>query len=454
MIEFLRKLFATLRSERGETLTNMTYVAAGSGVLDYAIPEWWSERLRDDAIRRAFWGARFEGKEGSRKPIIVNEDFTKKPGDVIHFNVVSQVFTPGVTGETTLAGKEGKLALGQYNLTVDWIRNAMAYTKALEKRVNFNIAQTIRAELSDWMARHIDSAMFKAIIDGATNTIYAGDATSVASLGANDHFGTEEIDRIKLALSRTAIPIRVEGQNGEEEEYYGAVISEIDEYWLKGDSVWSQAQRDAGPRDYAKNRIFTGALGMYNGVIIYVHKAKKSARNIQGSPLRPEARLYADITTASTEVAFDVSTTSKDLGDFFSGSTSVVVGAGTITVDSEEITYTSITVGTGVTGSTYRFAGCTRGCNGTTAAAHTAGALITQRNVASVIGFGAEVAVRGWGMKPVPITQGYDYKFPDGSSFENGLGIAAVFGQAIVADSAGDAPNFILMKTHTDVITF
>lgn len=435
MINFLKRLLAALRSERGATLNVMTY-NSGSGVLDYAIPTWWSERLRDDAIRRAFWGARFEGKEGSGKPIIVNEDLTKKPGDRINFQIVSQLFNPGVTGETTLAGSEEKLALGQYYVTVDWLRNAVSYTKNVEKRVNFSLTQTIRGKLTDWMKRKIDGDMFSALISGATNTIYAGDATSVASLGVNDHFGTEEIDRIKLALQRTAIPIRVEGEVGEEEEYFGCVISEVDEYWLKGDSIWSQAQRDAGPRDYSKNRIFTGALGMYNGVIIYVHRAKKSARNIQGSPLRPEVRLYTTMTAASTEAEFDASTTYKDLGDFFSTT-------GTITIDSEEMTYTSVTEGSG-TGSTYRFAGLSRGANGTTAAAHTAGALITQRNVGSAIGFGAEVAVRGWGMKPEPITQTYDY------GFENGLGVAAVYGQSVIADSAGDAPNYILMKTYAD----
>jgi len=442
-MSLLKRLFAfLLKSNKGATLNVMTY-AAGLGVLDYSIPTWWSERLRDDAIRRAFWGARFEGKEGSRKPIIVNEDLTKKPGDRINFQVVSQLFNPGVTGETTLAGSEEKLALGQYYLTVDWLRNAVSYTKNLEKRVNFNIAQTIRQQLSDWMSRKIDSGMFTALIDGASNTLYAGDAISVASLGANDHFGTEEIDRLKLALQRTAIPIRTEGENGEEEEYYGAVISEIDEYWLKGDSVWTQAQRDAGPRDYTKNRIFTGALGIYNGVILYVHRAKKSANNIQGSPLRPEARLYGTV-ASSGNVDFDVSTTYKDLGDFFPST------SGTIKIDNEEMTYSAITAGSG-TGSTYQFVTTAgRGANGTTAAAHTAGALITLRNVASVIGFGAEIAVRGWGMKPVPITQGYDYKFPDGSSFENGLGIAAVFGQAIITDSAAVAPNYVLMKTYAD----
>ena len=440
MFQFIKNLFAFL-GNRGETLNAMGY-DSGSGVLQNAIPTYWSERLREDAIRRAFWGARFEGKEGSRKPIIVNEDFTKKPGETIKFNVVSQLHSAGVTGETALTGNEDQLALGQYTLTVDWLRNAVAYTKNLEKRVNFNIAQTIRAELSDWMARRIDGDMFKSIISNASNTMYAGDATTEATLGANDHFGTEEIDRIKLALQRTAIPIRTEGDNGEEEEYYGCVISEIDEYWLKGDAVWSQAQRDAGPRDYSKNRIFTGALGVYNGVILYVHRAKKSANNIQGSPLRPEVRLYTTAASGDTEIIFDVVGTKKDLADFFSAT-------GTFKIDNEEISYTSITAGT-LTGTTYRFAGCSRGANGTTAAAHTAGALITQRNVATVIGFGAEIAVRGWGMKPVPITQGYDYKFPDGSYFENGLGIAAVYGQSVIQNSAAAAVNYVLLKTFAD----
>lgn len=181
---------------------------------------------------------------------------------------------------------------------------------------------------------------------------------------------------------------------------------------------------------------------MYNGVIIYVHKAKKSANNIQGSPLRPEARVYTTC-AATGNIDFDVSTTYKDLGDFFSDT-------GTIKIDNEEMTYTAITAGSG-TGSTFQFVTTAgRGANGTTAAAHTAGALITQRNVASAIGFGAEIAVRGWGMKPVPITNGQDYKFPDGSWFINGLGVAAVFGQTVIKDSASVAPNYILMKTYAD----
>jgi N4-gp56 family major capsid protein len=42
-------------------------------------------------------------------------------------------------------------------------------------------------------------------------------------------------------------------------------------YDLKNNAVWSQAQREAGTRGDG-NKIFTGALGMWDGVIIYEHE--------------------------------------------------------------------------------------------------------------------------------------------------------------------------------------
>ncbi len=436
MTDLMKNLFLLFKglNDKGSTLNDMTY-NAGAGVLQNAIPTWWTERLRADAIKRAFWGKRFEGKEGSRKPIIVNEDFTKKPGDTIKFNCVSQLFSAGVTGETTLQGNEDQLSLSQFTLTVDWLRNAVAYTKNVEKRANFSIVQTARGELSDWLARRMDSDMFNSIINNATNTIYAGGATTSAQLGVNNHFGTEEIDRIKLALQRTAIPIRESGEDGEE-EYYGCVISEIDEYWLKGDPIWGQAQRDAGPRSYKENSIWTGALGMYNGIIIYTHKGKKSGNNITGSPLRPEIRVSGTMGSGDSTMTFDVVGTKKNLALHFPAT-------GTLRIDNEEMTYTSITAGT-MAGTTYQFAGLSRGTGSTTAATHAIGALATLRNVSSVVGFGAEIAVRGWGMKPTPISQTFDY------GFENGLGLQAVYGQSVIQNSASQAVNMVILKSYAD----
>ena len=428
MRDFFKSLLKFLKSNAGMATLNLHTYAAGAGEFDNSIPEFWSERLFDDGIRKAFWGSRFEGKEGSSKPIITKDDFTKGPGDKLHFQVMSQLISSGVTGESGLQGNEDKLSMSQFDLTVDWIRNAVSFTENLERRVNFSIVSVARQRLSDWVARYIDEGLdVQLITTESPDTVYAGDATTEASLGDNDTFGTEEIDRIKLALQRKgAIPVSVKTKNGEELDTYGIAISEVDEYWLKGDSVWQQAQRDAGIRG-EDNRIFTGALGIYNGCIIYVRRSVKSGYNIQGSPLRPEARLYTGI-ASSAETTITVGSNAK------ANYTKFFPTTGTLRIDSEEITYSTKAATT--------FTINARAQNGTTAAAHTAGALITLRNVSTQIGFGAEVAVRGWGMKPTPISQTFDY------GFENGIGIKAIFGQIAVKDTLGACKNYLLMKSY------
>lgn len=342
--------------------------------------------------------------------------------------VMSELISSGVTGESTLQGNEDKLSMTQFDLTVDWIRNAVAFTENLERRVNFSAAQVSRKKLSNWIARYIDEGMFTQLIttESSAEALFSGDATDEDSLGDNDTFGTEEIDRIKLALQRKGtIPLSTKMNNGEELDTYGIVISGTDEYWLKGDSVWQQAQRDAGIRG-EKNRIFTGALGMYNGMIIYTHRSVKSGLNIQGSPLRPECRLSTTINSSDTTIVVGTNS-SADYTKFFSST-------GTLRIDDEDMSYSSKSV-TGFTVST-------RGTNGTTAAAHTAGALITLRNVSTQIGFGAEVAVRGWGMKPTPIVQVYDY------GFENGIGVKAIFGQVAIKNTNSIPKNYLLIKSY------
>ena len=330
-----------------------------------------------------------------------------------------------------MAGSEDKLSMSQFDLTVDWIRNAVAFTKNLQRRVNFDTVQVARQRLADWLARYTDEGMFTQLITTTTpDTLYAGDATTELTLGANDTFGVEEIDRIKLALQRKgAIPISTKMADGEELDTYGVAISEIDEYWLKGDTDWKQAQRDAGDRGRG-NILFTGALGMWNGCIIYVNRSVKSANNVLGSPLRPEGRLYTTVdasTTGANYVVIAVSTTKGDYTKFFPS-------LGTLRIGTEDLTYTAKSV--------YGFTISARGANGTTGAIHTAGDLVTLRDVSTQIGFGAEVAVRGWGMKPNPTTQVEDY------GFEQGIGVEAIFGQVSVKNTAGTAKNYLRMKSY------
>lgn len=409
--------------------------------LDNAIPEYWEVKIRKDAARKAFW-SKFEGGEGSSMPIVRKDDFQKKPGDTLHIQTLSQLGGDGVTGENTLAGNEEQLSLGQFDLTVDWLRHAVAFTEKATKQANFDAIMAANELLSSWMARRLDSDLFTRIITtDSPDAMYCNDATTAATLGVNDTFGTTELDRIRLALIRKgAIPIRTIRKGSEEIPVYAVVISEVDEYNLSADTVWVQAQRDAKARG-EDNPLFTAALGMYHSMIVYVHYGLSG---YQGTPLRPEAAIYGahanDVTTITVGA-----NTNKNYTKFFdsAGTIAIVNSSG----EKEFVTYTGKTNNTftGCTrGASYQAATESGGADADGASVYTGGELVTAYNHKSiVVGFGAEIAARGWGQHPVPIHQEEDY------GFEKGIGIKAVFGQKAIEDSAGDKPNYLIMHSYS-----
>src|SRR3990167_7392591 len=190
---------------------------------------------------------------------------------------MSELYGPGVTGETSLRGAEDKLATSQFNVTVDWLRKAVAVTKKVKKEVNFDTIQEARVRLSNWLARELDRQTFSQLLTNTSSTLYAGNATSTATLGSDDTFTTQELDKIKLALDRKGtLPLSVENDGGQETYHYGVVISEVDEYNLRGDDRWLEAVRHAQVRS-EKNPIFTGRPVEWNGLLVYTLRGVKAA---------------------------------------------------------------------------------------------------------------------------------------------------------------------------------
>lgn len=441
-MEFIKRYFLSLlfllAGVSGANVTAMNSMNSDSDSdLDNNVPEIWEKRLRFDAARKSFWGM-LKGGEGSEKPIIEKEDFVNQAGDVIHIQVMSELYGPGTTGESTLRGNEDKLSTGQFNVTVDWLRKAVAVTKKVKKEVNFEVMQEARVRIANWLARELDRNTFSDLLSDTTHTLYAGNATSEATLGDDDTFTTQELDKIKLALDRKgAIPLSVDRKGGQETYHYGVVISEVDEYNLRGDDRWLEAVRHAQARS-EDNPIFSGRPVEWNGLLVYTLRGVRAAGCVQGTPLRPETTLYTDgagtdLTAIATTILVGGAAQSnagqqKQFTLFF-GTT------GTLKIDSEEITYT---------GKTYRsFTGCTRGANSTTAATHAEGSLITQRDVSSVIGFGAEILCFAWGQHPKRIEDMDDY------GFITGIGIETLYGVQAIKDSAGATPNYLVMKTYS-----
>jgi len=399
--------------------------------LDEAIPEKWDVDLRADAERMTFWGPNFEGPEGSGKPIIRRDDFTREPGDVIHIQVVSPLTRDATTGNSTLAGGEEKIALGQFDLTADWVRHAVAFNRRATRRAVFNSARVAQKLLSKWLAKKIDDDMFQLLVsDSSPTTLQAGDVASSAALGSANVFTPDEIDRLKLQLmSVGALPFDVIMDNGQERPMFGVVISEVSEYQLKSNSTWNQALREAEIRGQ-KGRLWTGALGKWNGVIIYTAPTVQVSHRKWGSFLRPEARTNGTHSSSITTITAGGSDTSEtDYLNYFPTSGNILIG-------SEILAYT------GTTNST--FTGVTRGTQGTTAAALADGDLITlasnsverERSIA----FGSEMGIRTWAVLPKNQNELQDYRF------KFGIGIESAYGQDVVVDVNASIVNYVLLN--------
>lgn len=398
--------------------------------LSNAIPTIWDKKVRLDAARKAFWG-KFVGKEGSDQPIIERMDFTQEPGNQINIQIASQLLQEGVTGDTTLEDVEEQFSLGQISITPNVLRHAVAINWRAKKQINFNALEAIGDILSSWLARRTDEDLFNEIINNNPPPImWAGNAsadTGVGGLGADDTFGTDEIIRGTLALQRQgALPIRTVMDGKQEIDWYGCVINECDAYQLKLDVTWSNFNQNAGPRGYDENRIFTGELGSFNNCHVYSYSSVKYS-NRAGSYLRPEAIVSTQLTAVATTLTVGTNA-NVNYTKWFATS-------GNLLIDNEVIAFT------GKTNTT--FTGLSRAQNGTVAAIHNVGALVTQNNLGRAIFFGAEIAARAWGLLPTRITDVRDY------GYEQGIGIMAYYGQRAIASSSNTMINAILMDTYS-----
>lgn len=402
--------------------------------VDNLIPEKWEKKLRYNAKWASVFD-KFEGPEGSNKPIIVRNDFTKEPGDLVHINVISRLRNAGVTGESTLKTNEGKFSIGQFDVQVDWVRNAVSFTAKATKEAMFNNIMTAQRLNADWLAQEKDSDMFTQLITTASpDTLYGGSASTQATLDSTSTFGVAEINRIKLALVRKkALPIKVKVDKGVELPFYVIMISEMDGWNLKADFLWNKYQCEAAVRGL-ENPVFTGALGIINGCIIHV---VSGLAGDQGTPLRPEASIYGAHNNSVTTITVGVSTAvnwTKYFAD--SGTLSIMNSSG----EKEYVSYSAKTYNTFTTAGR----GATYGSStGDGASAYVAGDIVTQSNyLTRQIGMGAEIAIRSWGLHPTRITELEDF------GFEVGIGVKAVYGQKAIEDVDGNKPNFLIMECY------
>jgi N4-gp56 family major capsid protein len=246
-----------------------------------------SRKLFREALKQTTF-APYMG-ESSDSMIQVLNDTRKGPGDQITYQLRMQLSGAGVSGDGTLEGNEEALTVYTDALKIDQLRHAVrSGGKMSDQRIPFSVREEARMGLTDWWADRIDTAIINHLAGvstqadlrytGANSTtapstgrnLWVDDSTTDASLATSDTMTLAAIDKC-VATAKVATPlIRPLMVGGE--SMYVMHLHPYQVYSLRqtvSTGGWQDIQKFAMMGKGAKdNPIFTGALGVYNGVIL------------------------------------------------------------------------------------------------------------------------------------------------------------------------------------------
>lgn len=246
-----------------------TSIATSHGLTN----EQWEAKLYKTYQEKTFF-SKFKGT--SEDSIVqVKRELTKKAGDAITFGLAGTLSGAGVSGNSVLGtgdtSNEEAMNFYDQRVVIDQIRNGTRIAGIMdEKRVAFNMREQAKTQLSDWMARNEDAALFTAINTAdlvATGFIAGTGLTVDAVIDMKKEAMFPSDDNVSAGVkTRKLNPIRL--AMGEEVFVLG--VNPSDAAALKKSSDFKTYQYNGNVRG-GDNPIFTGALGNINGVIIHEH---------------------------------------------------------------------------------------------------------------------------------------------------------------------------------------
>lgn len=248
----------------------------------------WRKKLAREALK-ATWIGKFTG-ESDDSLIQIFDETGKGSGDRVTVILRMQLTGDGVLGDGTLEGNEESLATYTDNLLINQLRHGVRSAgKMSEQRIPFKHREEAMMGLKDWWAGRLDVSFFNQIGGNLTqaDTRYTGlnatlgpstgfqmwpaAITTDETLGSTNTFTLDLIDTA-VATAKTLTPvIRPVMVNGN-----AMYVLFLHPWQVKSmrtntsTGQWLDIQKAAVQGDGSKsNPIFTGALGVYNNVIIH-----------------------------------------------------------------------------------------------------------------------------------------------------------------------------------------
>lgn len=244
----------------------------------------WASKTFKEMLTETY-AFRFAGtSDGSM--IQIKEDLQKGKGDVVKTFLRAQLSGRGVINDATLQGNGESLTHHKDEITIGYQRHAVASDgKLSEQRVAWEFRPAAKDALKDWWRKRIDTVFFNQVTGNTTETdmAYLGhnsavaptrvvmEADATASISSGTTFGIRLLDYAVEQARTGTYPMRPVVSGGK--EYYILFLHEYQATDLRrefGSGGWGDIHKAAIQGGAGTNDpIFTGALGVYNNVIIH-----------------------------------------------------------------------------------------------------------------------------------------------------------------------------------------
>jgi N4-gp56 family major capsid protein len=257
----------------------------------------WSRKLAREALK-ATQAFKFMGTS-SNHLIQVLDDAKKGTGDRIRVPLRMQLTGRGVGETEELDGNEEALTTYHDDVLINDLAHAVRVRTTIDaQRVPFDVREEARTGLSDWYADRIDTWVFNQLCGNSAQSdvlfsgnqlaaapssaagnmrIIYGDSNSgsgtlsEASISASQTFSLTTLD-LAVNMAKTGTPVIRPVKVGSD-DYYCAFLHPNQVRSLRtntGTGQWLDIQKAAmAGGEVEDNPIFTGALGIYNGVVLH-----------------------------------------------------------------------------------------------------------------------------------------------------------------------------------------
>jgi N4-gp56 family major capsid protein len=252
----------------------------------------WEPDLMKETLKKTY-ALQFMSKGKDSLCTIKTDLTTSDGGDRIRVGIRSQLQGAGVKGDNTLEGNEEALETFYQDVFIDQLRHAVrSRGKMSEQRVPFSVRAEARDGLADWWSERIDRWFFNQLCGNTAegddryygfNAPVAPDADHVSygrsGSTSEGSLSDSTVARMNLTYIDTAVekaklaknalrPITINGRKHFVMFLHPFQVTDLRVNTTAGQwQALQQAAIEGGK--ISDNPIFTGALGMYNNVVLH-----------------------------------------------------------------------------------------------------------------------------------------------------------------------------------------